>query len=154
MTLQEQLEREKSNVDRVFLTPEGLFYKAYERSAYILNTQYAPLKPARVKVKYLGGADVVSVGFPKTSLSKVQVVLQDCSSGEPPVLEALFPIDEEEFRAWKAGVPLQETKCRSSSVGEKETELVRSIRSFPVESSTPIECMMFVAGLKKMVSKM
>lgn len=153
MTLQEHLEREKSNVDRVFLTPEGLFYKAYERSAYILNTQYAPLKPARVKVEYLGGADVVSVGFPKTSLSKVQVVLQDCSSGEPPVLEALFPIDEDEFRAWKDSVPLKEAVARNPEQEEPDTGIVRSIRNFPLENSTPIDCMMFVASLKKLLAK-
>ena len=60
MTLREHLELEKDNTDKVFLWPEGIFYKAYERSAYIICEQYMPMQVSMKSVKYLGGTEVVS----------------------------------------------------------------------------------------------
>lgn len=151
MTLQEQIEREKGNLDRVFLTAEGLFYKAYERSAYILCTQYQMLKPTLKRVKYLGGEMVVSVGFPQTSLPRLAAVLPACPSDSDPVFQAVTPITEEDFRVWKSSISLQTDNSLPADVSPVQ-ELVRVIQRFPLESSTPVSCLMFVSDLKKMVS--
>ena len=64
MTLQEQFDRERNNLDRVYLTPEGAFLKAYERSAFILDTQWHPFKVSVKTVKYLK-SEIASLGFGK-----------------------------------------------------------------------------------------
>ncbi len=34
-TIKERIEQEQSNIDKIYLYKEGIFYKAYERSAYL-----------------------------------------------------------------------------------------------------------------------
>ena len=50
---------------------------------------------------------------------------------------------------YETNVPLNEASARSLEQEEPDTGIVRSIRNFPLENSTPIDCMMFVASLKK-----
>ena len=47
MTSQDFIRAEAENTDRIILYKEGLFWKAYERSAYILCTQVRPFKPTK-----------------------------------------------------------------------------------------------------------
>jgi hypothetical protein len=44
MTYREILERESQNVDRIYLYSEGLFLKAYDRSAYFVYVLVHPFK--------------------------------------------------------------------------------------------------------------
>ena len=64
MTSRDFLSAESANTDRIVLYREGLFWKAYERSAFALCSQVRPLKPTRKTLKTLGGGDLISVGFP------------------------------------------------------------------------------------------
>lgn len=68
-TLEEIVGSEDKNLSQVVLYPEGMFYKAYKRSAYVCATRISPFKPSRKRVKYLG-RDVVSIGFPIGALTK------------------------------------------------------------------------------------
>ena len=67
MTSRDFLSAESANTDRIVLYREGLFWKAYERSAFALCSQVRPLKPTRKTLKTLGGGDLISVGFPVVS---------------------------------------------------------------------------------------
>ena len=60
---------ERRNDGEVALYPEGMFYKAYEKSAFLLCTKVSPLKVSRMTVKNLP-EPLVRVGFPITSLEK------------------------------------------------------------------------------------
>lgn len=64
MTSQDFIRAEAENTDRIILYKEGLFWKAYERSAYILCMQVRPFKPTKKSLKSLDGGHIVSVGFP------------------------------------------------------------------------------------------
>jgi len=144
MTLQEQFDRERNNLDRVYLTPEGAFLKAYERSAFILDTQWHPFKVSVKTVKYLK-AEIASLGFGKQGLCRLEEAgFQRIAEN---VYQAKHPVTEQEFQAWK-------TKKSSVPIGAPAPEkpdfnLADAIRSFPLESSSPIDCMIFVASLKK-----
>ena len=92
----QQLKRESTNTDKIYLTPEGAFYKAYERSAYILCTQWRYLKPTVRRIKYLSGEPVVSVGFPKSSLMALE-----CDFAGDDLVYYASPIDEADFISWK-----------------------------------------------------
>lgn len=60
---------EDANPGQVNLYREGSFYKAYQKSAWLLCTQVHPFK---VSVRSLKGLDgpLLSVGFPISSLDK------------------------------------------------------------------------------------
>lgn len=89
------------------LYAEGIFYKAYERSAW---TAYRVLHPFMVKKRAVRkvGQEVVSFGFPKTSLLKWAGGRRVEDFGDESVLIHLSEaecvlFDEKEFEEWKAG---------------------------------------------------
>ncbi|MDE6570290.1 MAG: hypothetical protein K2K43_06685 [Alistipes sp.] len=71
MTSRQLIAAEANNTDRIALYREGLFWKAYERSAYALCTQVRPFKPTRKVLKALSGGDIVSVGFPTIAADRI-----------------------------------------------------------------------------------
>lgn len=60
---------EDANPGQVYLYPEGVFYKAYQKSAWLLCMRVHPFK---VSARSLKGLDVplLSVGFPQSSPDK------------------------------------------------------------------------------------
>ena len=60
---------EDANPGQVYLYPEGAFYKAYQKSAWILCTKVHPFKLSSRSLKGLEGP-LLSVGFPQSSLDK------------------------------------------------------------------------------------
>lgn len=222
MTSRQFIIAEASNTDRIILYREGLFWKAYERSAYALCSQVRPLKPTRKVLKNLGGGDLVSVGFPTASEASTIGSLSVIERSELRLIVAVRrPIDETAFRTWKAAVPVkpaaqpaerrsdgsselpvadrtvdagnavaeavasqgvastddetaatsnlpsQETgrstfrrllrwfrrsELRGTSDCAAQCRIVRELRAFDLADKTPLECMYFVAELKKRLS--
>ena len=62
MTKLEIIDRERRSDGTVLLYPEGMFYKAYEQSAFILCTKVHPFKVSARELKGMDGP-LVSVGF-------------------------------------------------------------------------------------------
>lgn len=69
MTKLEICEMEDANPGQVYLFPEGAFYKAYQKSAWLLCTRVHPFKVSARPLKGLDGP-LLSVGFPQSSLDK------------------------------------------------------------------------------------
>ena len=107
-TLTEYLDYEQQKpASEVRLYAEGLFYKAYEQSAYYLATECG-LKPVKRWSKQLQ-RDYVTAGFPKTSLGKFlpQAVVdgKGCYYSDPEwaMRHGVVQIDMD---IWKADLPL------------------------------------------------
>lgn len=64
MTFREIISREEQNNDSIWLYREGMFMKAYERSAYFAHTLIHEFKLSRRYVKTVN-MDVISLGFPE-----------------------------------------------------------------------------------------
>lgn len=69
MTYKEIIERENENMDAVWLYREGLFMKAYERSAFFAHMYIHEFKLSKRYVKTVN-MDVVSLGFPEQTMPK------------------------------------------------------------------------------------
>lgn len=107
MTSREFIQEEAGNEDRIVLYREGLFWKAYERSAYAVCMQIRPFKPTKRSLKTLDGGALVSIGFPCSTENRVLDGLTCLETGaDRLVLSARRPIAVGEFEAWKASVPL------------------------------------------------
>ena len=107
MTSQDFIRAEAENTDRIILYKEWLFWKAYERSAYILCMQVRPFKPTKKSLKSLDGGHIVSVGFPWKHEQKHIGALERLESGDERLtLAAASAIDPADFEAWKALLPL------------------------------------------------
>lgn len=69
-SINEILENEsQNNGSFILLYPEGMFYKAYERSAWLACMYLGNLLVEKRYIKKVQ-QDVVSVGFPKSSIEK------------------------------------------------------------------------------------
>lgn len=68
-TKKEIYDIEQENTGVIHLYAEGMFYCAYEKSAYLLCSLIHPFKVSGHFVKTIGD-NFLSVGFPQTSLEK------------------------------------------------------------------------------------
>ncbi|MCD8184878.1 MAG: hypothetical protein LUE99_19425 [Bacteroides sp.] len=176
MTVKEIIQMENSNQNTIILLREGIFWRAYEKSAYAFSMQIHPYKATRkwvIAVKQ----DVISLGFP---VSAVENVLKDCKivlQQEDRLIFAALPTVAGEFEAWKQAVPLalpdngrnQKTNPYPDiPAAEPATKAVtptatpakddngtvaECIRRFSIESKTPVECMLFLMELKRRLAE-
>lgn len=216
-----KLRYESENTNEVHLWLEGMFWKAYERSAYLFVRRISGYKPYKKFVRSVGG-EVVAIGFPSKSIEKLLEGRSVEYVDEKHYILNGFTVDAQElrnFQMWKKGIPsfpyhvieagenkndampgekegneqsdkLKET-VRLKETAEKEKEavavrkerrrlseevsrpreervhsyepypaplqrgqeergaLIEELRRFRMESSTPLECMMFLAHLIK-----
>lgn len=148
----------------ILLLREGLFWRGYEQSAYILHRMFG-FKPTRKLIKRIG-QEVVSVGFPVQSLSKYFPDVQP--AGNEILCEVqgeAAAFTEQNYTVWKASLPLRESKPVVHSEDRQSSDtaqqagcddiqrLLDRIRAFPLERSTPIECMNFVAEIKEIANR-
>lgn len=176
MTSKDFIQAEAENNDRIVLYREGLFWKAYERSAYAVCTQIRAFKPTRRSLKTLSGRELVSIGFPSAAEEKVlDGVKRIETMPDRLVLSAPQPITGPEFEVWKASVPLAQPRtrktddpagsgfspsCAVASVAQVDPDFTLStacavaerVRRFDLASSTPMECMSFLSEMKKMLA--
>lgn len=65
-----------------------------------------------------------------------------------------FVVDESGFDLWKDGVAKKENEhLIESDIAITEKKIMQEIACFPIETSTPMECMMFLSQVKKLCSK-
>lgn len=148
MNTKEILEAEAHVTDRVTLYYEGMFWKAYERSAYLVYTQLHPYKPTRRIIKKLGGERMVSIGFPHSSLESLM-------QGHPLLTESplsrtyggFIPLNEQSFLRWKEPDEAPPLELVPPPVSEVE----RKIKDYDILNSTPYDCMKLVVELKRLL---
>lgn len=157
MTISDKLIKETGNT--IHFYKEGIFWVAYEKSAFAL-CKYKPLKVTKKHIKSING-EIVRVGFPTSILTFFYSKL-----GEPVVQKDFYiqinltnTIQDEEFESWKSehkieSTPLQ-SKVKMESVFEESTisenHILRLISSFPLAEKTPLEAMMFVGEMKQLI---
>jgi hypothetical protein len=109
-------EEEKSQGE-VILFLEGKFWKAYEKSAYVLTKLYG-FKPTKRYVK-LVGQEIISVGFPQETLLKY-VGNQHAEFSEK-ITRVWFnqEQDEQAFTQWKIATRIKENKVLPIQKEEK-----------------------------------
>jgi hypothetical protein len=173
------LEIERENTDKIHLFREGLFLKAYQRSALLFLRNIKDYKVLKMNFK-AADSDVVSLGFPSSLLDTLVKPESVEQIGEGHLcISCEEPLNDKEYDAWFASIPsapkkkpkkkdtpelfapLPDAEPRMSvRIFEPPTvsataheQIVREIRSFPLENSTPMECMMFVSRLKKDIQK-
>jgi hypothetical protein len=146
---------EAQNSDKIHLFREGLFFKAYGRSAFLFHTQVKPFKIVRKHYKVVG-SDVLLLGFPSGQLDALfpQGGVETLGEGHVAV-NARQPFDPDAYYDWcdevEMGVaPAVSTMPAAVSVHScLPAALEAKIRAFPIERSSPIDCMMFLSALQK-----
>lgn len=99
--------REERNDREIVLYPKGLFYKAYERSAFVCVSRISSFAPCKKRIGYLG-RELVSIGFPVTALSKYFPDAPQPRADGTVTIALPEPIDVAAAERWKAALPLWE----------------------------------------------
>lgn len=158
-TEKERIEFERNKpIGTVRLILVGTFYRAYNESAYLFQQVINRYRVSRSFSKSLGEF-VYMVGFPQTGLRSnaqdrhleqtecgVDIYLKD--SDRPAVPS---------YEQWKTETEFihkSESDLANLPVAgiEAEAEVIKRLRSFNLESKTPIETFVFVAELRQLLN--
>lgn len=153
MTIKEILKYEDANVGTIRIHREGMFAKAYEKSAFLLSH----LKPLKPTVKFIKseGREVVSVGMPTDIAMQLLKDLPCEGSGMTLVYRTESVVDETGYAAWRkeAGKATALRKTVKKEVSHAEDPLYEAIRNFDIAKSTPIDCMNFIVRQKELLQE-
>jgi len=178
MKIQDVLKMEEYNTNNCYLTKDGMFWRAYEKSAFWFVKN---LKPYLLTKKHFKGinADVVFLGFPDTVLHEILALVEAngylVNKQEKMVTIGGIEIMEG-FENWKNEIPYQTPEkpkplLAGEPAGKYETvqgfeaqqSLLRSsegiaalalarIKSFPIAERTPLECQQFIIELQNTIN--
>ena len=159
-TIKDKLKAEERNERTVRLWPEGTFFKAYERSAYLFVMQVRNYEVRRRYVQAVG-QDVVSIGFPQTVLTSLG--LQHTSATDGSVEIRLdTPLDEQQYLLWRESIhttpgptpdpsPERGGELPVSKVEARDSPVIKRLRVFNLATATPLDCMLLVHELQNMI---
>lgn len=160
MDLREKLGIIGSDRNCIHLFREGMFWKAYEDSAYLFIKHIREYKPVKKTVKSLKMA-VVSVGFPENVLENMLQDVEIVSRVEDYCVIGCGQVEstQEEFSLWKESIEEQMPAATGGRIRDKHLnpgvesgpypDLINKIRNFRIESSTPLSCMLFLSQIQQ-----
>lgn len=165
MGISDILELESANTGNIYLLQEGIFYRAYNRSAMRLCLHFQSYK---VNVKYIKKVkqEIYYCGFPVQSFEKVKQWASEkgyAVNEEEKQVTISGLADENDYEKWMEPYKRQqgsmhpcETHKNAITVHEPVATynttaemLIQKIREYPLENSTPMQAMLFVQELKK-----
>ena len=169
---------ERGDFSTIFLVQEGTFYRAYEWSAWLCCRYINSFKVTRRedKQKLTVDGTLTFIGFPITSLNKYVPDAWEIKTIGEKVISAILPKDvfdplqsgvslTEDFAHWKQSLPMAAERKQSLRDGLKSnspeekgihrmSDVLSQIMSYPIEQKSPMECMLFLADLKKQIAAM
>lgn len=158
MTLAEKVKNEQENRTGIFLHREGLFWKAYEYSAYLFVKEVRAYNPQKKEIKSLK-ADVVSLGFPDQVLGDILKGQDHAAHGEKCIeIKGFPPVEVSGYEQWKKNLPARDAVVAGDVVAAGTTgtgsdlAVLARLRSFRTEAASPLQCLMFISELQKELS--
>lgn len=146
---------ESLNKECTYLYKEGIFWRAYEISAYLF-VSYVKAYQAIKKYYKVVNAEVVYVGFPATVVDDIKVsclgrqyIVEHISEKEM-IINGNF--DSSGYDQWKENVFIQE---KNEAIGipniATEKSILREIASYPLALKTPVEAQQFLYDIQKRI---
>ncbi len=156
MKIKDVLKIEQKNTNSIFLHKEGLFWRAYERSAYLF-TLYIKVYQITKKFYKNVNSEVVYLGFPNNSLNQILQTVNEknIQKNEKQIIIDNFQLEINKFEQWKNKISIIQNS-KSSETFEKlqqqENNIINKIRNYPIASKTPIECQQFLIEIQKEIN--
>lgn len=142
----------------IHLYKEGIFWKAYEYSAYRFVFGILKCKPKKQCFKETS-TEMIHIGFPLTSLDTHQDSFRLISKDENTcTIEPVDFLPQMTFEEWKNSIETTVSNNKGANLmlpkGTSPTDeyIINKVRSFNIESKTPMDCMMFLVDLKKKIN--
>lgn len=135
------IEIEEDNKNQIHLFREGLFLKAYQRSAFQFQQTIKDFRAIKKHYKAIG-ANVVMIGFPSQMLAEIIPTWDEVANGHIKI--DAKQIDETKYQHWFAEIQYKTTKPKRQT----QPSVITKITDFVIENATPIQCMEFISELK------
>ena len=156
-SINEILASEAKTNHSVRLFREGsLFFRAYERSAYLF-VHHVRMYEIHHKYFKVCNNDVVWLGFPQKSLPSLGCQYVENADGTVSI-PVEVEIDEQQFQQWKSEqishqkLPVMDVPF-TTKTDKDEAAVLQRLRTFNLAGSTPMETMLFVSELQRMLNK-
>lgn len=158
-TIADSIKFEKEAPKNVIrLIRDGGFYRAYNHSAWLFQCCIAEYKVTHKYVKSLK-EDAYYIGFPENSLyDKIgERQLEKTKFGfDIQLLEDEIPA-EDGFETWKTTIKAEYASKSDFNAlplagADAERAVIKLLREFPLESKSMVECVAFLAELRKMLN--
>lgn len=167
MTIKEILAYESANFDSIVLYREGLFWRAYERSAYNFVKH---IKAFLLTKKYIKKVqtEVVYLGFPDSSLSSILLYFtgKSIEQTDKQIVCKYFIAMGDEFIEWKNNIHVKISAQNSTlsvaeplpgipttnNVDENARLVTDRILKFAVANKSPVECQQFIIELQNQLN--
>ena len=148
MQTKEILAQESANRGRIVLIKEGIFWRAYQRSAYLFWHNIRELKVTHKYIKAVK-SDIFHVGFPAKILEQVldKVKGKDWKiEREEQKIQIITgqEVTEKQFEEWARPfaapiAPMEPEEVKASG----QAQIIEQIRCFPIMEKTPLETQQF-----------
>jgi len=116
---------ESTNMGVMILRPEGMFYRAYEHSAFLVCKTVKEFKPTKRFFKKIG-KEVVSIGFPQDTYGKYIGERGAVFDADGTIrVQSGAEIDDVLFRSWKDSLPLAGPRENDSLVNGDRIQAYR-----------------------------
>ena len=141
MTIQEKVEMQKGNTATVYLHREGMFYKAYNEGAFMLN-----FLKYKVSAKYIKNVNqrVYSIGFPLAVLDKLAAAYTISNQNTVQMIDPIEVFDSGMYDIW----------CSSIATPiHTHIDVKHEIESYPLATSTPMDAYVWLHNLQKRIGE-
>lgn len=156
-SITEILKKEEVLESRIYLYKEGVFWKAYQYSAYRVGLRQENFKLKKKFIKTVS-CEVVSLGFPDVTLERIFEEHEIERINEKQISIPCGEIDKKAYQQWFDEIPLTENlmdsllpkvnELRIRTTSTKDN-VIRRIKEFRIEEATPLTCMEFIISIRK-----
>lgn len=148
MTVLEKVTIQKQDTTKIFLFKEGVFYKAYNEGAFLLQDRN--YKVAVKKIKSIE-SEVLSVGFPISVFENLKENRQIEEYDRYVSLQSNIVFSCQIYEEWYQN---QITNIIRLNVKHRNEDTLKDtlkdrIKNYPLVNKTPIEVFIWVADLQK-----
>ena len=146
-----------------YLVKEGIFWRAYERSAMLFSVQIKNFKLIKRYVK-CAGQHIVYMGFPDSALKGILNEAEEKGynvesaiggqNNDIIVIRGFVPkgsLREKplDFEQWKSEIPVVATNKETDNQFEL---IIEKIKNYSVANRTPLETLEFLAKIQKEIN--
>lgn len=155
MEMKEIVAIEAKNKSDIHLHKDGLFWRAYNVSAYQFAKYFRPFKVNKKMVKHLK-EEIAFLGFPEKTLLEITKEAEqqqyELRKSETHIqIIGLPTIMGNDYSDWLKKLPLNE-KLGNARKKESNSDLLDQIRSFPLLEKSPLETQLFLLKIQKTIN--
>jgi hypothetical protein len=155
VSIKEIMGIEADNRDTIYLHKEGLFWRAYEVSAYLFVSHIKEYRPIKKYYRVVED-EVIYIGFPHTSLESISTILATHNilvKDEKLTKVAVSSVDQDLYQSWKKSIDIIEPIIKDAKpfVSDTPTMILKEIASYPLAARTPIEVQRYLYDLQERI---